>query len=73
MKRYKRSQLNAISVSYTDKANKEAHQRLNDAGLSDDHIMLLKRAYNLKTTSYVVLEKAFIRRGILYDKYRYSD
>lgn len=65
MRRYKRSQLNAISASYTAKANKEAHQRINEGGISDDEIVMLKRVNGLKTNSYIVLEKSFIRRGYL--------
>ena len=65
MKRYKRSQLNAISVSYTSKANNEAHERINNAGISDTAIKGFKHRFGLKTNSYVVLEKAFIRRGVI--------
>ena len=66
MKRYKRSQLNAISVSYTSKANKEAHERINNGGITDTAIKGLKHRFGLKTNSYVVLERAFIGRGMLW-------
>lgn len=63
MRRYKRSQLNAISASYPAKANKEAHQRINEGGISDDDIMMLKKSKRLKKQILTLCLKNHLSEG----------
>lgn len=75
MKRSK-AQLRAISNSYTKKRNKEAYARMQKwfdetcegfpFSSLDFFLKMCKLSYGLKTKSYVVLEKALIKREVIY-------
>lgn len=73
MKRYAKAQLNAISNAYTKKHNQQAYERIKrwfdsqqDCYHSlDQFIAIFKKSYNLKSNSYVVLEKCLKRREIM--------
>ena len=60
--RRSKSQLNAISRSCTQRANKKALERIKlKYDVTEDDIEDIKKKYNYKTNSYVVLEKVFAR------------
>lgn len=77
MKRSK-AQLRAISKSYTQRNNQEAYNRMlkwfnsNDIICTifnhdlDFYIKQCKLKYDLKSNSYVVLEKALMKREAIY-------
>ena len=62
--RRNKAQLNAISRSYTKRANEQAlaHTKYIQKCTEND-IEEFKRKYNYKTNSYVVLERCIVRKG----------
>ena len=56
--------LNAISRSYTKRANEQALAHIKYIyKCTDKDIEEFKRKYNYKTNSYVVLERCIVRKG----------
>ena len=59
-----KAQLNAISRSYTKRANEQALAHIKYIyKCTENDIEEFKRKYNYKTNSYVVLERCIVRKG----------
>ena len=62
--RRNKAQLNAISRSYTKRANEQALAHIKYIyKCTEKDIEEFKRKYNYKTNSYVVLERCIVRKG----------